>query len=83
MPLTVVAGLLELPYPVFAVSVAVSSAVWAGVFLILGVVFGSGIEKSIRSNLLLFGEVAVVIVVIVVVVAWIRTRRQPHEVPRP
>jgi membrane protein DedA with SNARE-associated domain len=53
------------------------------VFLILGVVFGSGIEKSIRSNLLLFGEVAVVIVVIVVVVAWIRTRRQPHEVPRP
>ena len=83
VPLTVVAGLLELPYPVFAVSVAVSSAVWAGVFLILGVVFGNGIEKSIRSNLLLFGEVAVVIVVIVAVVAWIRTRRQPHEVPRP
>jgi membrane-associated protein len=83
VPLTVVAGLLELPYPVFAASVAVSSAVWAGVFLILGVVFGGGIEKSIRSNLVLFGEGAVVIVVIVAVVAWVRTRRQPHKAPRP
>ena len=83
VPLTVVAGLLELPYPVFAVSVAVSSAVWAGVFLGLGVVFGGGIEKSIRSNLVLFGEVAVVIVVIVAVVAWLRSRRQPHEAQRP
>jgi membrane protein DedA with SNARE-associated domain len=78
-----VAGLLELPYPVFAVSVAVSSAVWAGVFLILGVVFGGGIERSIRTNLVLFGEVAVVIVVVVAVVTWVRTRRQPHEAPRP
>jgi hypothetical protein len=44
-------------------------------------VFGSSIEKSIRSNLLLFGEVVVVIVVIVVVVAFIRSRR-PLDSPR-
>jgi membrane protein DedA with SNARE-associated domain len=83
VPLTVVAGLLELPYPVFAVSVAVSSAIWAGVFLILGVMFGSGIERSIRSNLLLFGEVAAGIVVVVALVALVRARRQPHAGPRP
>jgi membrane protein DedA with SNARE-associated domain len=79
VPLTVVAGLLELPYPIFAVSVAVSSAIWAGAFLVLGVVFGSGIEKSIRSNLLLFSEVAAVVVVVIVVVAVVRARLQPHH----
>jgi membrane-associated protein len=79
VPLTVVAGLLELPYPIFAVSVAVSSAVWAGVFLALGVVFGSGIEKSIRSNLLLFGGVVAVVVVVVAGVAFSRSRRHAQQ----
>lgn len=79
VPLTVVAGLLELPYPIFAVSVAVSSAIWAGVFLILGVVFGNGIEKSIRSNLVLFGAVVVVIVVVVAAVAFVRSRRPAKQ----
>ena len=83
VPLTVVAGLLELPYPIFVVSVAVSSAIWAGVFLILGVVFGSGIERSIRSNLLLFGEVAAAIVVVVALVALVRSRLQQQAGPRP
>ena len=78
-----VAGLLELPYPIFVVSVAVSSAIWAGVFLILGVVFGSSIERSIRSNLLLLGEVAAAIVVVVALVALVRSRRQQHAGPRP
>lgn len=81
VPLTVVAGTLELPYRIFAISVAVSSAAWAGVFLVLGALFGSGIEKTIRSNLLLFGEVVVVIVVIVAAVAFIRSRR-PLDSPR-
>jgi membrane protein DedA with SNARE-associated domain len=79
VPLTVVAGILELPYPIFAISVAVSSAIWAGVFLALGAIFGSSIEKSIRSNLLLFGEVAVVIVVVVVAVAYLRSRRHAQQ----
>jgi membrane protein DedA with SNARE-associated domain len=59
--------------------VAVSSAIWAGVFLALGVVFGAGIEKSIRSNLLLFGAVVVVIVVVVAAVAFIRSRRHAQR----
>ena len=83
VPLTVVAGLLELPYPIFVASVAVSSAIWAGVFLILGVAFGSGIERSIRSNLLVFGEVAAAIVAVVALVALVRSRLQQHAGPRP
>jgi membrane protein DedA with SNARE-associated domain len=82
VPLTVVAGILELPYRIFAISVAVSSAAWAGVFLVLGAVFGSSIEKSIRSNLLLFGEATVVIIAVVAVVAFVRSRRHAQLPPR-
>lgn len=82
VPLTVVAGILELPYRIFAISVAVSSAAWAGVFLVLGAVFGSGIEKTIRSNLLLFGEATVVIIAVVAVVAFVRSRRHAQQPPR-
>ena len=79
VPLTVVAGILELPYRIFAIRVAVSSSAWAGVFLALGVVFGSGIEKSIRSNLLLFGVVVVVIVVAIGAVAYARSRSHAQQ----
>jgi len=79
VPLTVVAGILELPFGIFAISVAVSSAVWAGAFLTLGAVFGSSIEKSIRSNLLLFGEAAVVIIAVVAVVAFVRSRGHARQ----
>jgi membrane protein DedA with SNARE-associated domain len=82
VPLTVVAGILELPYGIFAISVAVSSAVWAGAFLTLGAVFGRSIEKSIRANLLLFGEAAVVIIAVVTAVAYVRSRRQAQQPPR-
>ena len=76
VPLTVAAGILRLRYPVFAISVAVSSAAWAGIFLLLGVFFGDSIERSIRSSPLLYGGVAAAIVLVVIAVAVIRARRQ-------
>jgi membrane-associated protein len=76
VPLTVAAGILKLGYRVFAISVAVSSAAWAGVFLLLGVLFGDSLERSIRSTPLLYGGVAAGIVVVIVAVAVIRARRQ-------
>jgi membrane-associated protein len=75
VPLTVAAGVLKLRYRVFAISVAVSSAAWAGVFLLLGVIFGDSIERSIRSTPLLYGGVAAGIVVLVVGIALFRSRR--------
>ena len=68
---------------IFAISVAVSSAAWAGVFLLLGVLFGDSIERSIRSSPLVYGGVAGAIVVVVLVFAFIRSRRQNQEEKRP
>jgi membrane protein DedA with SNARE-associated domain len=81
VPLTVAAGVLKLPYRIFAISVAVSSAAWAGVFLLLGVFFGDSLERSIRSSPLVYGGVAGAIVLVVIVVAVIRSRRHSREVP--
>lgn len=74
VPLTVAAGVLKLSYPVFAVSVAVSSSVWAGVFLALGVLFGARLEHSIRSAPFVLLGVALVAVVVVITTALIRQR---------
>jgi membrane protein DedA with SNARE-associated domain len=78
----VAAGILKLRYRVFAISVAVSSAAWAGVFLLLGVLFGDSLERSIRSTPLLYGGVAGGIVVAVIAIAVIRARRQRKEEAR-
>jgi membrane protein DedA with SNARE-associated domain len=75
VPLTVAAGILELPYGIFAVSVAVSSAVWAGAFLLLGAVFGTTLVNSIRSTPLLYAGLVVAIVGAIGVVAIVRSRR--------
>ena len=77
------AGVLKLPYRIFAVSVAVSSAAWAGVFLLLGVLFGDSIEQSIRSSPLVYGGVAGAIVVVILAFAFIRSRRQNEKENQP
>jgi len=83
VPLTVAAGILKLRYRIFAISVAVSSAAWAGVFLLLGVLFGDSLERSIRSSPLVYGGVAAMIIVVVVGVAFLRSRRDKSGEERP
>jgi membrane protein DedA with SNARE-associated domain len=79
VPLTVAAGVLKLNYGIFAVSVAVSSAVWAGAFLILGAIFGPALERSIRSSPVPYMVAAVALVLVVVGVALVRSRRDSRE----
>lgn len=79
VPLTVAAGILELPYRLFVISVLVSSATWAGLFLTLGAVFGDSVVKSIRANTWMYAAVAVAVVVIVALVVFLRSRRRPKE----
>lgn len=43
IPITVMAGVLEVRYRVFAPSVAVSTAIWAGIWLLLGARFGASV----------------------------------------
>jgi membrane protein DedA with SNARE-associated domain len=79
VPLTVAAGVLKLRYRVFAASVAVSSAAWAGLFLILGAIFGPALERSIRSSPVPYVAAAVALVGVVVGVAIVRSRRDSRE----
>lgn len=81
VPLTVAAGILELPYGIFAVSVAVSSAVWAGAFLLLGAVFGTRLVNSIRSTPLLYAALAVLILAAIAAVVFVRSRRSTPAPP--
>ena len=81
VPLTIAAGVLKLRYPVFAISVTVSAAAWAGIFLVLGVVFGNRIEDSIRASPLWFLGGAVLVVAAAVAIALFR-RRQIHAIRR-
>jgi membrane protein DedA with SNARE-associated domain len=77
VPLTVAAGVLKLPYRTFAISVAISSAAWAAVFLMLGLFFGDSVERSLRSHPFVYGGVGAAIVVAVVGIAVLRARRSP------
>jgi membrane protein DedA with SNARE-associated domain len=79
VPLTVAAGVLKLPYKTFAISVAISSAAWAAVFLLLGLFFGDSVERSLRSHPLLYFAGGAAIVVVVVVIAVVRYRRRATE----
>ena len=50
IPITVACGVFGIPYRVFAPSVAVSTAVWAGVMLIIGVNFGPRLGELLQAH---------------------------------
>src|ERR1700694_5147968 len=50
VPLTVAAGVCGVSYRTFALSVAVSTAAWAGVFLFVGVTYGGRMERLLRLH---------------------------------
>lgn len=65
IPITVVAGALEVRYRVFAASVAVSSAVWVAVFLFLGHRYGPQVAIFIASHRRLYLAGAALLAVLV------------------
>ncbi|MDQ2943433.1 MAG: DedA family protein, partial [Candidatus Dormibacteraeota bacterium] len=50
VPITVAAGVLKINYRLFAASVAVSTAIWAGVVMIIGINFGPRIGSFLRVH---------------------------------
>jgi len=50
VPVTVAAGLFKVPYPFFALSVAISSAPWAAAWLWVGVRFGGRIGRFLHLH---------------------------------
>jgi membrane-associated protein len=74
VPITLAAGVFRVRYPVFAASVAVSTAIWAGIFLIVGINFGGRLEAFLRVH----REASwlfVAFIVVVVSLSLIRRRR--------
>jgi membrane protein DedA with SNARE-associated domain len=50
VPITVAAGILRVKWQTFAWSVGVSTAIWAGIFLVVGIKYGSRFENFLRLH---------------------------------
>jgi membrane protein DedA with SNARE-associated domain len=65
VPITVAAGILRVRWQVFALSVGVSTAIWAGIFLVVGIKYGSRFENFLRlhsSLYFLWGAIIVLLI---------------------
>jgi len=50
VPITVAAGVLRVRYPVFAASVAVSTGIWAGIVMVIGITYGPRMEAFLNVH---------------------------------
>ena len=75
IPITVASGIFSVPWRVFAPSVAVSTAIWAGVVLIIGINFGPRLENLLRAHTQLY-FIWGAGVVLLVATLFIRQRRR-------
>jgi membrane protein DedA with SNARE-associated domain len=66
IPITVAAGVFRVRWWVFASSVAISTAIWAGVFIVIGINFGPRFEQFLRLHREIYLVWAAIVVVMVV-----------------
>jgi membrane protein DedA with SNARE-associated domain len=78
IPITVAAGVLKVKYWVFAASVAVSTAIWAGVVIVIGINYGPRMEAFLRVHRETYWMWAVIVLVMVSVIALRVYRAGPH-----
>lgn len=84
VPLTVAAGVLRVPYRVFAASVAISSAGWAAIWLALGVRFGARVAEFLHFHRWAYVAIPLAFWVIVVAYALFhRGRRLQRSLEKP
>lgn len=90
IPITVAAGVFGVPYRVFAPSVAVSTAIWAGVVLIIGINFGPRLGDLLRAHSFLYfvwGAIVLGLILSMFIRQRLRARRgetgRPVESPGP
>jgi membrane protein DedA with SNARE-associated domain len=77
VPITVAAGVSRVPYPLFAGSVAISSAGWAAIWLWLGGRFGPAIGRFFSTHAWTYALAVVVMISVVATVAVMEWRRTP------
>src|ERR1700738_316065 len=81
VPLTVVAGTLKFPYRLFVPSVAVSTAIWAGIMLLVGDKLGGAIARFTGRHAWIYAVGTVLLLGAIGFLAW-RASRALSE-PRP
>jgi membrane protein DedA with SNARE-associated domain len=83
VPVTVVAGICGVRYPVFALSVAVSAAPWIALFLFLGSAFGDTVQRLFgqhHTTSLIALPAVLGVAAVVVIFRTVRARRR-HATP--
>ncbi len=78
IPITVACGVFRIPYRVFAPSVAVSTAIWAGIVLYIGVNFGPKFENLLRAHTSLYfvwGGLVLALIASIFIRQQLRARR--------
>jgi membrane protein DedA with SNARE-associated domain len=75
VPITLAAGVLKVKYSVFAASVAVSTAIWAGVVLIIGINYGPRMGAFLRLHREMYWLWAAVVLVMICLIVY-RMRRK-------
>jgi len=79
VPITVFAGILRFPYPVFVASVAVSTAAWAGAFLYIGATLGPEVHLLTHPRGRIWILVALTIAGMAAGLWWWRRRALPRR----
>jgi membrane protein DedA with SNARE-associated domain len=70
VPITVAAGILKVGYPVFAASVAVSTAIWAGIVMVIGINYGPRMEAFLNVHRVTYWIWAGVVFVMICVIVY-------------
>jgi membrane protein DedA with SNARE-associated domain len=77
VPITVAAGVLRISFPLFAASVAVSTAIWAGIVMVIGINFGPRMEAFLRVHRETYWLWAAIVVVMIIVIVHRTYRATP------
>jgi membrane protein DedA with SNARE-associated domain len=72
---------LRISYPVFAASVAVSTAIWAGVVMAIGINFGPRMEAFLRVHREMYVLWAAVVLVMILFIVRSSLRASHRTVP--
>jgi membrane protein DedA with SNARE-associated domain len=83
IPITVAAGTFKVRYRVFAPSVAISTAIWAGVWFWLEARFGRQVGRFINANRWTYIVIAAVLVFAIVSLIVRAARARPQAVADP
>jgi membrane protein DedA with SNARE-associated domain len=83
VPVTLAAGTFGVRYRVFAVSVAISTAIWAGAWLLLGSLFGRQVARFMAHHRPLYALFAVAVIAAIAFVLLRAGRSRPEPASEP